>query len=510
MPVTPRIGGLLDEPRRIDASIVALVPFVVLAVLHWSVPPSVASGDWAHYLLHAKALVEGRPYGDTGYIYSPLNPFVGPRQQPPGLPLVLAPLVAIGGVHSPLIKLLSLLSAGAFLWLAARVLSRAGSTWIAAGAVLMTGIALEASFATAAIGSDLGFCALTWIVITCIDTEGPLTTRRLLIATLAGALAMSYRLAGLALIPALMLYAVMNWRTTKVRPLLPVAIWSALAALTIAVTGLPDYIDLRDLWRRVDVTIMTPAVDAYKVAYFGSTLYPFASNRANDIYHLCAGVLAVVGVISLARAWYRRFVAAFIVSYVLMLLVVDVWEARYMWVLYPIMAYVTLSGLAIGIGKLWPRVSKARPGVIALAAAAFVGIAASVQLLRIPTRPGLLGTRDVEALFTVLREGREGKRVAWTNPRVLTLETGVPAMMLLVRSDSVAIAELRRRRITHVITDTLKIQPRASDFFEDLANRRPELFRVEYRNPTFTLYRLEWTAYDAATSSRDSLDRASS
>jgi hypothetical protein len=366
----------------------------------------------------------------------------------------------------------------------------------------MTGIALEASFATAAIGSDLGFCALIWAVIACIDSEAPLTTRRLLIATVAGVLAMSYRLASLALIPALMLYAVMNWRTTKARPLVPVAIWSALAVLTIAATGLPDYIDLRDVWRRVDVTIMTPAIGAYKVAYFGSTLYPFASNRANDIYHLLAAVLALVGAISLVRSWYRRFAAAFIVSYVLMLLVVDVWEARYMWVLYPIMAYVTLAGLAIIIGKGRARASRFRPGVIAFAAAAIVGIAASVQLLRIPTRPGLLGSPDVEALFAVLRESREGKRVAWTNPRVLTLETGIPAMPLPARSDSVVIAELRRRRITHVIIDTLEIQPNATRYFNGLTSRRPELFRVEYRNPTFTLYRLNWTANDAATSSR--------
>ena len=32
-------------------------------------------GDFAQYILHARNIVEGRPYAQTGYIYNPSNPF---------------------------------------------------------------------------------------------------------------------------------------------------------------------------------------------------------------------------------------------------------------------------------------------------------------------------------------------------------------------------------------------------------------------------------------------------
>ena len=48
-----------------------LIPFLVLAALHWDWLPGATYGDHAQYLAHARAIVEGRPYGDIGYIYQP-------------------------------------------------------------------------------------------------------------------------------------------------------------------------------------------------------------------------------------------------------------------------------------------------------------------------------------------------------------------------------------------------------------------------------------------------------
>ena len=47
-------------------------------------------GDYAQYILHARALAEGRSYTDTEYMYSTYEPYLGPRAYPPGLPLLLA------------------------------------------------------------------------------------------------------------------------------------------------------------------------------------------------------------------------------------------------------------------------------------------------------------------------------------------------------------------------------------------------------------------------------------
>ena len=67
----------------------ALVAGVFLAsvALHSSDGYTPFDGDYAQYLSHARALVEGRAYADIGYIYTTHAPSVGPRAYPPGLPL---------------------------------------------------------------------------------------------------------------------------------------------------------------------------------------------------------------------------------------------------------------------------------------------------------------------------------------------------------------------------------------------------------------------------------------
>lgn len=53
--------------------------------------------DFSMYIHHAENLADGLPYAETGYIYNPHNPSVGPRMYPPGFPLLLAPIVKVFG-----------------------------------------------------------------------------------------------------------------------------------------------------------------------------------------------------------------------------------------------------------------------------------------------------------------------------------------------------------------------------------------------------------------------------
>ena len=60
--------------------------------------------DWAQYLMHARNLAGGQPYGATGYMFNPDAPNVGPPSYPPGLPLLLAPVIALFGLKLALLK----------------------------------------------------------------------------------------------------------------------------------------------------------------------------------------------------------------------------------------------------------------------------------------------------------------------------------------------------------------------------------------------------------------------
>ena len=54
--------------------------------------------DFAMYVAHARNLVDGHPYAETGYLFNPASP-VSPRMYPPVFPLLLAPVVKLFGLN---------------------------------------------------------------------------------------------------------------------------------------------------------------------------------------------------------------------------------------------------------------------------------------------------------------------------------------------------------------------------------------------------------------------------
>ena len=54
--------------------------------------------DFAMYIHHAQNIVEGRPYAQTRYLFTP-TALVGPRMYPPVFPLLLAPVVRFFGLN---------------------------------------------------------------------------------------------------------------------------------------------------------------------------------------------------------------------------------------------------------------------------------------------------------------------------------------------------------------------------------------------------------------------------
>jgi len=63
------------------------------------------SGDVCLYVMHSRNLLEGRPYAETGYLYNPRYSSLGPRVYPPGLPVLIAPVIALGGLNIPALKI---------------------------------------------------------------------------------------------------------------------------------------------------------------------------------------------------------------------------------------------------------------------------------------------------------------------------------------------------------------------------------------------------------------------
>jgi hypothetical protein len=433
-----------------------LVPFLVLLVQHWNWAVPVSSGDYAQYLLHARALVEGRPYTDTGYIYDPAASLIGPPVYPPGLPLTLAPLVALGGVHSVLVRLLMPVSVLLFAALSTWRLAREVEPWQAAVGGAFTAYAIEASLGTLAPLSDPGFAVLVWASVLMVDREGRWTWRRATAVTALGFAAIAYRTAGVALIPALLIYALLRRRTLGTLPFAAPLLWmiAGAAALLAGLVRIP----FTDRMAR-SVDNLGEHIDTfarqYRIAFADAQLYPFANATANDIYHIVASLLALAGLTLLLSRARRTFLGPFAAAYGALLLFAPVAEPRYAWPLYPLVGAALAHGSSVVVRTLARTVARRTQTLLTMLPLVAALLIALVGDLRRAPPASFVMHPDARALFAWLTQQDPAAphrwRVAYINPRVLTLETRVPAMGIVPRTAPGILSAFKRSRATHFV-----------------------------------------------------------
>lgn len=480
--------------------LLAIVPFAVLVWAHWTDAPSIFSSDYAQYLLHAKAIAEGRPYSDVGYIFTEHNPLIGPRVQPPGWPLLLAPFVAVFGTGLLVPKILVVLAACAFLCAAAIRISRDDSRTVALLSTAICGVALESDFAVNTPLSDLPFAAMLWGVILAVDSDKPLTWWRALGIWLAGIAVMSIRVLGVALVPSLFLLAILR-RRERAQLFAIASAWVALGLIVLLAVGVGQ-IPFLEMVLRAPAKMLPQVSDAlnYRYALFQSVLYPFPWDRANDAYHVLAPLLVLPGLWEFGRRYGRSAAGCIPVGIVLVLFAAPVADGRYIWPLWPILGYSFVAGVRFWTERF--RIPAARQTRVLSATVGLLIVAAVVTSLGKPSYPAFADNRGfVGALEWVKSESRVAPlRVAFFSPRVLTLETGVPAMPWFSRSPEITIAELRRAGITHVILGDFGVAARARRSMEATINARPTSFELVHGAEDFSVYRFVPSPSDSAQS----------
>ena len=102
----------------------------------------------------------------------------------------------------------------------------------------------------------------------------------------------------------------------------------------------------------------------------------------------------------------------------------------------------------------------------------------------------------VRSVFTHLRTERSAAtarpvRAVFVNPRVLTWETGVPAMGFFLASPDTTLAEFRAKRITHVVVGDVGTDPRHAASIARAVAAHPEAFRPILAEGPFTVYVLD-------------------
>lgn len=482
--------------------LLAVVPFLVLVLGHWTDAPSIFSSDYAQYLLHAKAIAEGRSYGDIGYIYTEHNPLIGPRLQPPGWPLLLAPYVAVFGTGLFVPKILVTLAGCAFLCAVALRISHDDSRMAGLLSAAVCGVALESGFATNTPLSDLPFAALLWGVILVVDSDVPMSWRRASVVFLAGFLVMSVRVLGVALIPGLLLLAILR-RRDRVKLLAVTFAWIALGLIVVLAVGI-GRIPFLGMVLQSPMHMLPQVTDAmnYRYSLLHAVLYPMPWNGANDAYHVIAPVFVVPGLVEFVRRFGRSSASCIAVGTILVLVVAPVSDGRYLWPIWPIFAYSLVAGARFWVERL--RIPVTQHHRVLTAGVGLLIVSSVLTWLVKPPYPSFADNRGfVGALEWVRTTARSAPlRVAFFSPRVLTLETGVPAMPLFARPPEVTLDALRRARITHVILGDFGVAGRASRSMEEAIRARPADFELVHGDETFSVYRLTASPADSGATNR--------
>jgi len=493
-----------SQQRRttIAIALAGTLPFLILAASHWRYGPLAQFGDWAQYMSHADAMRHGRPYGDIGYIFTNLNPFIGPPVEPPGLPAALVPLLAVteGARDSALYKSFMIVCTVAFLVAAGRYLAHYGNRPLAFISVLVTGVWLESGFATNVVQPDVACCAFLWTLFYVVDAKEPWSWPRVVAVSLLGVLTIAFRLAALPLVPAVALYAAMHRRELGARPFVPVLVWCVVGAA--AVTASAGAMTFARLVPR-DPGLLAGAISQGAMIYPFATLdlflYPFPWNRANDAYHLVVAAFAVVG----AFIWLPRMRShvsiVFGAMYVAMLLVLPMQDARYLMPLAPLAPFLAGFGITSAAGRV-SRLTKhglttLRAVRVSAAVMVAVVVLALVRELARPTPQVLMDAPGVRTLFARLQAARDSGavRAVFVNPRVLTWETGVPAMGFFRAGVDTTLAEFRARGITHVVVGDLQTDTLRAASIQSAVNARPEAFRRLYTEGAFTVFAFDST-----------------
>lgn len=475
----------------------ALAPFFVVLALRWAPGPSGEGTDTYHYLLHARSLAEGSGYSDTGYIFSDYNPWIGPQVQPPGLPLLLYPVFKVFGENLLLVRLAGVVFAVAFLLMAGRYFAVHEGLYFGLAVTLLVGLIANLPTRASFPFSDFPSGAAIWAVVLATDSERPFDWRKLTFITVVGAAATATRLTGIALFGALVVFALVRYREFYLRPLIPAMVWGFGGAGALYVFGIVlPFWALDGAFTRPWTLVWRWYYKAfnYRLPLLENTLYPFPWDTANDLYHVAAAALMILGLLAWLPKVWNRFVFYFAISYLLMLLSLPVSGGdRYFWPIAPVLIFLILNGCRTLVRWVSPRAPERRREAAVLAIAAVIGLCTLATLASTPRDEALVESAELQEVFAYLRglETPPDTRIAFHYPRLMSWETRIASMALPDRGAvDGRVEELRSKRITYVVSSE-----RLGDMIEETLLRealreRPTAFSLAHQGNGFAVYRV--------------------
>jgi 4-amino-4-deoxy-L-arabinose transferase-like glycosyltransferase len=412
--------------------------------------------DFSMYIHHAENIAHGIPYAETGYIYNPLNPSVGPRIYPPGFPLLLSPVVKLFGRDLRMMKVeLVFFFVGSLVLVFVLFRSMLPTGYLLALVLVMGLNPFFGSFKDHIL-SDLPFLFFVLLSL-CLflraEESDSSQRRRVVYACLAGLAAYaSYatRVVGIVVLPSLVVHDLIRHRRLTAMACTAAAVFVALASA--------QYVFWLHDASYADQLGVTPRVIAGNVVSYLRFLSDVWENGYSDAGRKAAFVAA-----SGLAAWgywrlLRSRAALLAVFPVLYLVPVVVWPAvQGMRFLIPVLPFyfgcclLGIAGVDAALEKYWGR-----KHACLLTSIAVVGVIYVSHYSILPSgsiSPGIADAQSVQ-LFDFVRTATAPRDVfVFNKPRALALFTGRRASAPFSPADPCALWQyIREIDATYIVT----------------------------------------------------------
>ena len=444
--------------------------------------------DFAMYIHHARNIVEGRRYAQTGYLFTPTAP-VSPRMYPPVFPLLLAPVVRFSGLNLIPMKLEQVL----FFVLALAVICLywqrdLGREYTIALATIL-GFSPHFWAAKDNVLSDLPFLLFFYVAAVLVQRaprDGPTQWPWAILIGIALYLAIGTRTAGIALLAGLVLYDLLKYRTiTRI---------TVVALSTCAALLLPQSRFIGSEFGGYTGTFHATlgTVGAHLIAYPRALAgFWVASTQTAFSFFL----LGVVSLLSLAGLFYHykrglTIVEAFLVPYAAMAIL---WPyspgIRLVFPVIPWIVFLALSGLRGLTEKFAPRhVSTAVCAFLLLISVPFVTAYRHTDFGLIRQSTGL---PEFNQLCQAVRERTTSQDVLiYFRARALALYTSRTASAYNYQGtdDEELWQYARNVHATYLITTNAFDEDHG--FLARYAETHTSALKLAYQNANFKLYRI--------------------
>jgi len=423
---------------------VLLLAIGYLLVGYLTLSPGHAWGDdWAQYVGHARNLAAGRAYSDTGYIFNPDIPVVGPPSFPPGLPLLLAPIVRVYGLDIIALKCVPLVCMTAAILMTFMLFRQALGAGVASAAAFLFGLHFFSWWLREDIMSEPPY--ILWTLVALYFASRRVHNRGVVTAAFCGLFAyaaFATRPIGIVLITAVLIHELaqrgfFSWR------------FLCMAGIPIAGIALQrHFLVLADYSSQLHVPAMTELTGNI-IGYWKATadLFPL-KGKLSLLSPLALAALTSLGIsyrlratkdqipsaasrqLAISRPWilFQRIPVDLWYSglYLAALVVLPfAQEPRYLVPILPIVcAYIVY-----GIVRSLQTTRHGRPAILALCCACLGYYAALHWWAHRGTREGDDALcRDCRAMYAFISHNTEpDARVAFAKPRALALLADRPA-----------------------------------------------------------------------------------